>query len=101
MALLDVLEVAEHDGADRLLVEVEGQSQRAALELDQLVDRALGKAGDAGDAVAHLDDPPDLLLGQRRGEALEVLAQDGGDVVGLDRELGHLGYICSFNWSNR
>src|SRR4030065_692866 len=31
----------------------------AALELEQLVDRAIGQAADAGDAVTHLGDAPD------------------------------------------
>ena len=36
--------VAEHDGADRLLVEVEGQPDGAVLELEQLVDGGPGQA---------------------------------------------------------
>ena len=36
--------VAEHDGADRVLVEVEGQADGAVLELEQLVD-ARSRAG--------------------------------------------------------
>ena len=34
--------VAEDDGADRVLVEVEGQAEQAPVELEQLVDHASG-----------------------------------------------------------
>ena len=64
-ALLDVVGLAEHDGADRLLVEVQREAERAALELEQLVDRGVGKARHAGDAVADLEDPADLLRSTR------------------------------------
>ena len=38
------VDVAEHDGADRVLVEVQGETDRAVLELEQLVDGAVGQA---------------------------------------------------------
>ena len=38
-ALLDVVGLAEDDRADRVLVEVQREAERAALELEQLVDR--------------------------------------------------------------
>ena len=41
LALLDAVGVAEHDGADRLLVEVQGEADGAVLELEQLVDAAV------------------------------------------------------------
>ena len=90
LALLDGVHVAEHDGADRLLVEVQGQADGAVLELEHLVHRAVGQARHAGDAVAHLDDPADLGRGDVGREARQVLAQGGGDVVGVDGELGHV-----------
>ena len=60
VALLDVVGLAEHDRADRVLVEVQREAERAALELEQLVDRGVGQARDAGDAVADLEDATDL-----------------------------------------
>ena len=48
------------DGADRLLVEVQGDADGAVLELEELVDADVGQAGDAGDAVADLEDAADL-----------------------------------------
>ena len=67
--------VAEHDGADGLLVEVEGQADGAVLELEQLVDRRAGQAGDPGDAVADLGDPADLLDLDPGGELGDVSRQ--------------------------
>ena len=89
LALLDAVGLAEHDGADRLLVEVQRQPDRAVLELEQLVDRGVGEAGHAGDAVADLGDAPDGLGLQRGLEALEALGEGGGDVVCGDGQLGH------------
>ena len=74
LALLDLVDVAEHDGADRVLVEVEGEADGAVLELEQLVHGGVGQARDAGDAVADLGDAADGAGLERRREALEVLA---------------------------
>src|SRR4029079_11463062 len=76
-------------GADRLFVEVERQAQRAVLEFEELVDRRAGEARDARDSVADLEHPANLgdLDGGR--EALEILAQRGGDVRSTDGQLGH------------
>ena len=60
LALFDVADLAEDHGADRLLVEVEREAQGAVFELEQLVDRGVGQARDAGDAVADLEDATDL-----------------------------------------
>src|SRR5205807_5762387 len=56
LALLDVFDVAQDDGADRVLVEIEGKAEEAAFELQQLVDGRVRQPGDTGDAVADLDD---------------------------------------------
>ena len=89
-ALADGAAVAEHHGADRLLVEVQGQATDAALELEQLVDAHAGEARDGGDAVADLDDPADLGGRHVGREALEVLLERCGDVSGVDGQLCHL-----------
>ena len=83
------VDVAEDHGADRLLVEVERQAERAVLELEQLVDRGVGQARTPGDAVADLEDAADLRGLDVGLEALEVLAERRGDVVGVDGQLGH------------
>ena len=59
LAFLDRARLTEHDGSDRLLVEVERESDRAVLELEQLVDGGVGQAADPGDAVADLGDTTD------------------------------------------
>ena len=85
--------LAEDHGADRLLVEVQREADGAVLELEQLVDGAVGQAGDAGDAVADLGDAADGAGLERRLEALEVLLQRRGDVAGAQRELCHVGSL--------
>ena len=84
-----VLAVAQDHGADRLLVEVQRQAEGAALELEQLVDRGVGQARHAGDAVADLEDAADLLGLDLGLEVGQVLLQGGGDVAGVDREFSH------------
>ena len=39
LLLLEVVDLAQDDGADRVLVEVQGQTERAVLDFEQLVDR--------------------------------------------------------------
>ena len=89
-ALADGAAVAEDHGADRLLVEVQGQAADAAFELEQLVHAHAGQAGDGGDAVAHLDHAADLGGLHVGREALEVLLERCGDVSGVDGQLCHL-----------
>ena len=108
LALLDVVAVAEHDGADRVLVEVQGQADGAVLELEQLVDADVGQAGDAGDAVADLGDAADRAGLERGLEALEVLLERRRDVGGGDGELSHVRSFSIglysrrlFSWSRR
>ena len=81
--------LAEHDGADRVLVEVEGEADGAVGELEQLVDGAVRQARDAGDAVADLGDAADGAGLERGLEALEVLLERCRDVGSGERELSH------------
>ena len=75
LLLLEVVDLAEDHGADGVLVEVQGKTERAVLELEQLVDRGAGEARHPGDAVADLDDATDLLGPDRRGVVLDVALQ--------------------------
>ena len=84
------LGVAEHDGADRLLVEVEREADRAVLELEQLVDGGVGQAADTGDAVADLGDAADGAGLDVGVEAVEVLLDRRRDVGSGERELCHV-----------
>ena len=72
-----------------LLVEVEGEAERAVLELEQLVDRGHGQPGDPGDAVADLGDAAHLLGGDLGRVVGDVSLQRGGDLVGVDGQLCH------------
>ena len=89
LAFLDVRRIAEDDGADRVLVEVEGEAEQAPVELEELVDHGVGQSRHAGDAITDLGDVADLLGLEGRREAVQALAEGGGDVVGSNRQVGH------------
>ena len=103
LLLLEAGVLAQDDGADGLLVEVEGQALGPVLELEDLVDRAAGQAGDAGDAVADLDDAADLLGPDLGRVVVDVLLERGGDLVGVDGQLSHrlLPFVLGFLESGR
>ena len=48
LLLLEAVDLAEDDGTDGVLVEVQGEAERAVLELEQLVDRGAGEARTPG-----------------------------------------------------
>ena len=98
LLLLEAGVLAQDDGADGLLVQVEGQALGAVLELQDLVDRAAGQAGDAGDAVADLDDAADLLGPDLGRVVVDVLLERSGDLVGVDGQLSHrlLPFVLGF-----
>ncbi len=80
LALLHVRPVAEQRRADVVLLEVEGDTGDAVLELDHLHgDRAL-EAVDARDAVTHLEHGADLGEVGLDCELLDALLEDGGDL---------------------
>src|SRR5690606_7643772 len=60
LAFGDLVDLTEHHGADGLFVEVEGETDGPVLELEHLVDRAVGKTRNTGDAVADLEHAADL-----------------------------------------
>jgi hypothetical protein len=88
VALLHPLIVAEHDRADGLLLEVEGEpADRQAgrvghVELDQLRRLALPEAVDPRDAVTGLDHRAYAGLRYARVEVLDLLFEDRGDLFG-------------------
>ncbi len=82
VALLQAGVVAQDQGADRLLLEVEGHPHHPARELEQLRGEGPGQAVDLGDAVAHLDDGADAGDIGPLGEAGNLAANDRGDLVG-------------------
>src|SRR5690606_15464071 len=89
LAFLDVARVAEDDGADRVLVEVQREADRAVLELEQLVHRGVGQTRHAGDAVADLGHPADGAGLERAVGTVQVVLDRRGDVGGGDGEFCH------------
>src|SRR5699024_6299971 len=61
LALIDTGEVAQHHDTDLADLEVLGHTQRAVLELKQLVRHRRGKATDAGNTVTGVGDGTDLF----------------------------------------
>src|SRR5690606_10378059 len=60
LAGLDPGEVSEDDRADLVLVEVQGQALRAAVEREELVRHHTGESLDVRDAVCSIHDGADL-----------------------------------------
>jgi hypothetical protein len=86
VALLDALELAEDDGANLGFLEVEGEADDAAGELEHLVERGAGKAFDLGHAVGDFAHGADVGLGDVGFE---------GDDLGFDffEEGAHRGEV--------
>ena len=99
VAFLDRRGVAEDDRADGLLLEVEGHAHDAAGELEQLRRERAVEAVDLGDAVADLDDRPDVARLGGRVEVLDRGLDDADDLVGSD---GHrsLQSVAAGRWSS-
>ena len=76
--------VAEEDGADVVLLEVEHHADDVAGERQQLAGHRLLEPVDARDAVADLDDAADLLQVDLRLVARELALDDLADLSGLD-----------------
>ncbi len=77
-----------HENAtDRLLVEVEGDTEQAARELEELGGHGVGQALDAGDAVGDRRHVADGLLGDARRPIPEMLPERSGDVFGGDGQV--------------
>ena len=89
LLLFEAVHLAQDDGADGVLVQVEGQAQCPVLELEQFVHRGAGQARHAGDAVTDLDDPADLLGPDHRRVLIHVLLQRRRDLTGVDRQFCH------------
>jgi hypothetical protein len=90
LALFDLEAFTQHHGADGFFVEVQCQADGAILELEQLVDGAVGQPADAGDAVAHLRDAANGAGLERGLETIEVLLQRRCDVAGAQCQFSHV-----------
>src|SRR5690606_31979851 len=73
VAFGDVLVVSEHDRADRILLEVQRQSERVLGELEHFAVACVGEPVNAHDAVGHADDGADVPRFRGRFEILDAL----------------------------
>ena len=91
LALVELVDGAEHDGSDRLLVEVEGEADGAVLEFEQLVDRAV-RARPVTRAIPSPTSAMRPTSSARTSEDVlrHVAVQRRFDVFGADRELWHV-----------
>ena len=87
VALAQVRVVAEHDGADRILLEVEREAEEVARELEHLAIACIGKAVDTADAIGHRNNRADVSRGGDVLEALDALLDEIADLGCLD---GHV-----------
>ena len=79
ITLANLRVVADDDGADRVLFEVQGEPHDALGELQQLAHLTVRKTVHAGDAVADLEHGADVLDFCFALELLKLLFEDGGD----------------------
>src|SRR5487761_1994236 len=84
IAFLDGGRIAQDDGADGLLGQVQGHAHHAAGELQELGGERALEPVDRGDAVADLDDRPDVARLRGRIEVVDVGLDDADDLVGSD-----------------
>ncbi len=84
VTFLDRRGVAEDDRADRLLLEVQGEAHHPVRELEHLGREGAVEAVDLGDAVAHLDDRPDVAGLDAGVEGVDRGLDDAGDLVGTN-----------------
>ena len=96
LALLDLLEVAEDDRADAVLVEVQCDTEHAAGELEEFLGHDRGQALDVGDAVTGVDDCADLFALGIGGERGYVLLDGTFDVSSGDCQLCHVLRLPTF-----
>ena len=73
---MQVAELAEDDGADLVLLEVQRQAIGVARELEQLAGHRVLEAVDLRDAVAGGDDAANVSGNQARVEILEPFLDD-------------------------
>ena len=89
LLFFDVVDRAEDDAANGLLVEVHSETHGAVFELEQFVHLRLGQTRHARDPVTDLHDTPDLLGRDGGVEVGHVLTQCLSDLAGANGELRH------------
>ena len=87
-AFLDAAALAHQHHTHVVILEVEGDALGAVLELHQFAGHDLLQAIDAGDAVADLQHGSDVADRNRFVVVLNLLLEDGADLVGADGNHG-------------
>ncbi len=94
VALLELEIVAEHDGADVVLFQIEGEggddvAGLARVHLEHLARHRLAEAVDARDSVLHLEDGADFLdVEFMEIGGLDLLEENVLDLAGAERGIG-------------
>ncbi len=84
IAFLDARRVAEENGADAFLFEIQRDAEQPVRELDHFAGHGAFDAVDASDTVAARDDGPYFRDVDVRGIVTDPIADDLGDFFGLD-----------------
>ena len=87
VAFLQRFVVAEHDGADRILFEVQRETEQVPRELDHFAVANIGQAVDTADTVGNRNDRADVACFRRRLELFDSLFDEIRDLGCLD---GHV-----------
>jgi len=70
-------------------LKVKGKPKSAALKLEQLVNRCVGKTRYTSDTITYGNYPPHLGLFQAWLETFKVFLDSGGNVRRVDRQFSH------------
>ena len=84
VAFLDLVAFGQQDGADVVLLQVQGDAVDLAGEFQQFVVHDVVQAVDAGDAVPDRYHHPGLFFLEIKGEALDLLPDQLADLVDFD-----------------
>jgi hypothetical protein len=86
-----VLVVAEHDGTDRILLEVERKTEGVLRKLEHFAITRIGEPVDAYDAVRDADDGADIASFGCRLEIFDSLFNQLADFRSLEC---HVAFLC-------
>merc|ERR1712100_550871 len=85
---LNAVTLAHQHRADVVVFEVQSDAFGAVLEFEELTGHGLLQAVNTGDAVAHGENGADITDGNRLVVVLNLLLEDGADLIGTDGNHG-------------
>ena len=89
LAFLDQVGRSQEDSSDIVLFEVHHHAHDTACEFEEFAGFRAGKAVDAGDAVADLQDFPYLFILYREVDRFQLLQEHVGNLARTDIDLRH------------